>query len=312
MTEKVPARRLIWAAMAIVYVLWGSTYLGIKLVTESLPPLLSGSARFVVAGAILGLVALATGQLRSDPPSRRQWRNAAISGALLMGGGNAGVVLAEQRIDTGVTALIVSLAPLLIAVYLLLLFHDPLPWRAWLGLVLGLGGLALLIQTGGGLSDPLGLAAGVASVTLWSAGSVVASRTAMPARPMLGSAAQMVCGGLVMAVEGILFGEPWRFHPDQVRWQSVAALAYLIVFGSLIAFSAFAWLLRVVHVSLVATSAYVNPVVAVLLGVAVLGERISFREALAGAVILAAVILIVTARSGTAPAPATEVPPDPG
>ena len=296
--------------MAIIYVVWGSTYLGIKLTLETLPPLLSASVRFIVAGSILGLLAVAAGQFRSHRPTLRQWRNAALSGILLMAGGNAGVVFAEQRIETGVTALIVSISPLLIGLYLLLFFRDPLPWRAWIGLALGLAGLALLVQPGGGHLNLLGVAAALASVILWAAGSVVASRSAMPERPMLGSAAQMVAGGLVLALEGLIAGEPGRFHPDHVKWQSLAALAYLIVFGSLVAFSAFSWLLRVVHVSLVATSAYVNPVVAVLLGALVLGEKITIREALAGVVIVGAVVLIVTARAGREAA--VEVPPDPG
>lgn len=298
--------------MAIIYVVWGSTYLGIKLMTETLPPLLSASARFLVASTILGLLALAFGQLGREPPSRRQWLNAALSGILLMGGGNAGVVFAVQRIETGITALIVSLSPLLIGLYLLLFFRDPLPWRAWIGLALGVGGLALLVQPRGGTLDPLGVAGAIASVILWAAGSVVASRTDMPKRWMLGSAAQMVAGGVVMGLEGLVGGELSRFQPGQVKWQSVAAFVYLIVFGSIVAFSAFSWLLRVVHVSLVATAAYVNPVVAVILGALVLGERITAREALAGAVIIGAVVLIVSARAGGQAEAAVKVPPEPG
>ena len=229
-----------------------------------------------------------------------------------MGGGNAAVVFAEQRIDTGVTALIVSLAPLLIGVYLLVFFREPLPWRAWIGLALGFAGLALLIQPGAQHLDPVGVAGGIVSVILWAAGSVVASRTDMPARPMLGSAAQMVAGGVVIGIEGLASGELSRFQPGAVKWQSVAALAYLIVFGSIVAFSAFSWLLRVVHVSVVATAAYVNPVVAVVLGTLVLGERISAREAVAGAVILGAVVLIVTARAAGPVARGVPVPPEPG
>jgi drug/metabolite transporter (DMT)-like permease len=310
--DQIARRKAVWAALAIIYVVWGSTYLGIKLTSATLPPLFAASARFLIAGTILGFMAATVGRLDGRLPSRRQWLNAAISGALLMGGGNAGVVFAVQRIDTGMTALIVSLSPLVIGLFLLLFFRDRLPGRAWVGLALGVGGLALLIQPRGGPLDPIGVACALASVVLWAGGSVLASRTDMPKRWMLGSAAQMIAGGLVIGLESLASGELSRFHLEKVSWLSVAALAYLIVFGSVVAFSAFSWLLRVVPVSLAATAAYVNPVVAVILGAVVLGERITLREAIAGAVIIAAVVLIVTASTGGQRAPAAKVPPEPG
>lgn len=309
-----PDRRLVWAALAAIYILWGSTYLGIKVVNGSLPPILSGSVRFALAALILGGGAAAAGELRHGFPSRRQILNAAASGALLFGGGNAGVVLAEQRLDSGLVALLVSISPLLIGLYLLVGFREPLGWIKWVGLVVGLAGLLLLMRTAGGnLLDPFGLAMALASPITWSAGSVWASRADLPHGALVGSSVQLLSGSVVMAVEGVAIGEPWRYDLHHATWGSLIGLAYLVIFGSVVAFTAFSFLLRAVHVSLVATSAYVNPLVAVILGALLAGEHVTSREVVGGAVILVAVALIVSGdflrRVERADAP---IPPDPG
>jgi drug/metabolite transporter (DMT)-like permease len=320
----------LWLAMAIIYVLWGSTYFGIAVAIETIPPFLMAAFRFVVAGA-----ALIAWQLVRDPgarhwPTRRQIRDSAIVGALLLGVGNGFVAWGEQTVPSGIAAIIIGLMPLGFALLGWIYFRDRLPRIVAAAVALGFAGVALLVwPAGDGANhfDPIGLFVLFLAPVGWGHGSLFAARRAqLPERPLIASGLQMLAGGAFLMIEAILTGEPARFRPDAVSFESLAAVAYLTVFGSMVAFTTYGWLLRHAPISLVSTYAYVNPVVAVALGTVFLHEEISLRTIIASAIILAAVAIIVTARSrlpsppvdrasrssasgrGT-PSPASPVPP---
>ena len=295
-------------ALAAVYVLWGSTYLAIALAIETLPPFLMASVRFLVAGAVLYLVAARGGLAR---PRRRDWAVAAVSGTLMLAGGNGGVVWAEQHVETGIASLLIATVPLWIALVDRLAFGARLGRPALAGLVLGFGGVALLVNPGGGGTHAAGAVVLVLAALAWGIGSLVSRESGSELRPLASAAMQMLAGGVALAIGGVAAGELGDVHPEAFSARSVAALAYLVVFGSLVAFSAYVWLLQSTSTSLVATYAYVNPVVAVLLGWAFLGEDVTARTLVAGTVILGAVALIVSAgtrrpreREHVRPAPA--------
>jgi drug/metabolite transporter (DMT)-like permease len=303
----------VWLPLLVVYLVWGSTYLGIREAIRTMPPMLMASARFLAAGAILYLFAVRRGgatERAEDRPGFREWRSAAIVGTLLFAGGNGGVVWAETRVPTGVVALLVATVPLWMVLLDRIGFGRKPTWREVLGVTVGFGGMILLIGAPGGRPssriDVLGALVVVFGALCWATGSLYSRAAPHPRRLLVGAGMQMLCGGVSLAVLGIIGGEPGRLHPSQISMGSWVGLVYLIVFGSLIAFSAYTWLLRHVRTTLVATYAYVNPVVAVALGWAALGERLTVRTAVAGAVILVAVALIVTARArSTTPAEAT-------
>ncbi len=290
----------VWAALAVVYVVWGSTYLGIELAVRTLPPLLMLAARFVIAGSLLFAWGLARSPRPVCLPSGREWRAAFLVGALLLGVGNGTVAWAEHRgVATGTAALIIASVPLWLALLDRAVYAQRLGARASLGLVAGLGGVAVLVSPGGGGSDwagELGLLGGAAA---WALGSLYARRAPSPS-PLVGASMQMLAGGLLLALAAAVRGEVGQLRLEAVSATSLAGLAYLVVLGSLLGFTAYVWLLRSAPTSLVGTYAYVNPVVAVLLGTAVLEERPTWTMAAGGAVVLAAVFLIVTgpARAG--------------
>lgn len=301
MEQHVDARRrpAVWVALAALYLIWGSTYLGIEVAMRTLPPLLMLSVRFLVAGAVLWLLVG-----RGQRPTLRHWRAAAVIGAALLLFGNGGVALAQETIDTGTVALIVGSVPLWLALLDRVFLGQRLAPAAVAGLVVGFGGVAFLAGGVGGGS--LGGAALVLVASLaWAAGSLYARRAAAPRRPLTGAALQMLAGGVLLGLAGLARGEAGQVDPAAVSGESVAALVYLIAFGSLVGFSAYAWLLRNAPMSLVGTYAYVNPVVAVALGTLLLGEPLDAWVLLGGGAILAAVILIVSARPIAAPAART-------
>src|SRR4029450_689941 len=225
-----------------------------------------------------------------------QWRATAIVGAALLFGGNGGVVWAEQRIASGVAALLVAVLPLWIALFDRVIFGHQLSRRTLIGLVLGLAGLALLVGPAmGDPIDPLGALVCTLASMSWAAGSLYARTAPLPHRPLVATGMQMVAGGALLLLVGLARGELGAVHPASISTASLLALAYLIVFGSLLAFSGYAWLLRSAPLTLVATYAYVNPGVAVLLGWTILGEPITLRMLVAGAVIVSAVVLIAGA-----------------
>jgi drug/metabolite transporter (DMT)-like permease len=280
-------------ALGVVYVVWGSTYLGIALAIETLPPLLMSAARFLAAGAILYLLSGAGGA--RGRPDAGQWLAALLTGGLLLGVGNAGVAVAQQTVPTGIAALVVASVAIWIVVLDRIFFGRRLTRTATLGIVLGFGGVALLVGGVGGVSvDPRGAAVLVLANAAWAVGSLLSRGARLHPHPLRAAATQMLAAAVLLVVAGSTAGEWGEVDPGAVSLRSGAGLAYLVVVGSIVGFSAYTWLLRVARTSLVATYAYVNPVIAVLLGWAVLGEEVGLRTLLAGAVVLAGVTLIVS------------------
>ncbi len=287
--------------LAIVYLLWGSTYLGIALAIETLPPMLMAATRFLVAGLLLYALARLTSARSAPRPTRREWLAAALTGLPMLAGGNGGVVWAQQTVPSGIAALMIASVALWIVILDRVFFGRRLGWPAVAGLVAGFGGVALLVDptTDGGV-DPTGATILVLASLAWATGSLLARGGGLPSNLLLAAAMQMFVGGLALTVFGLAIGEAGDVHPSQFSLRSMAGLAFLIVFGSIVAFSAYGWLLRVARTSLVATYAYVNPIVAVWLGWAFLGEGISARTLVAGGVIVASVALIVSSRRSPA------------
>jgi drug/metabolite transporter (DMT)-like permease len=298
-----PAAR-IWLALGTVYILWGSTYLGIKYAIDTIPPLLMGSVRFLVAGGILYLLTVRTGDTRGDRLGYRQWIAALVIGGLMLVAGNGGVILAEQYVPIGIVALLVATSPLWMAVIDRLVFGRRLPVLVIAGLLIGFAGVAFLIGSPGtGHVKLLGAALALAAPLCWAIGSVFTRHVKLPSRPLVAASMEMLCAGVLFGVASIVTGELGRMHWQHISTTSIVALAYLIVLGSLVGFSAYVWLLRAAPLSLVSTYAYVNPVVAVILGTVFLGEAITARLVIAGGIIIAAVALIVVARSRAAAEP---------
>jgi drug/metabolite transporter (DMT)-like permease len=277
-------------ALAIVYVVWGSTYTGIAYGLETLPPLLLGGTRFLVAGSILYAAVRLTAH--AARPTRRHWASAALTGTPLLVLGNGGVVWAQQRVPSGIAALLVATVPLWIATLDRLVFGRRLDRRSLVGLVLGFGGIATLVDLGTGGADAVGSLVLVLAALGWASGTLLARGASLPPHPLQAAAMQMLAGGTILTVAAAATGE--LSDVGAVSGRSFAGWAYLVVFGSIVAFSAYGWLLRVAPTGLVATYAFVNPVVAVLLGRLLLGESVGAREVVAGSIIVAAVALIVT------------------
>jgi drug/metabolite transporter (DMT)-like permease len=297
-------RGSIWAALGAVYFFWGTTYLAIRVGVETMPPFLMASTRFLIAGAIMCVIAIRTGDRKGDRPRSEHWRSAAVIGTALLLGGNGLVSWAEEHVASGMAALIVATVPLWLVLLGRFALRDRVSGREWFGIAAGFGGLLLLVNPAeGGSVDPFGAALLVLASLSWAAGSLYARSAPLPSRPLVGTAMEMLCGGVALGVVGILAGELGRVDVSAISLESLLGLGWLIVFGSIVGFSAYVWLLRVTRTSLVGTYAYVNPVVAVLLGWAILGEPVTLRTLVAGAVIVVAVALIVSAR-----APKDEVP----
>ncbi|HYN20226.1 MAG TPA: drug/metabolite exporter YedA [Thermoanaerobaculia bacterium] len=290
-------------ALATVYVIWGSTYLAIRFAIETLPPFLMAGVRFAIAGALLYGWARWRGVPR---PSRANWKAAALIGTLLLVGGNGGVVWAEQRVDSGVTALLVSTVPLWMVLFEWLRRGGNRPTVGVVaGLALGFAGLVMLVRPqegGSGAVDPVGAAVLLLGCVSWALGSARSRHVALPASPILATGMEMLSGGALLVVLGLASGEAASLDPAAASAKSVLALAYLIVFGALIGFTAYVWLLQVAPPALVSTYAYVNPVVAMFLGWALAGEPITGGMLAAAAVILTGVTLITVFRNRPAPA----------
>ncbi len=283
--------------MLAVYLVWGSTYLAIRIALEGLPPFFMAGARFLVAGGVLFAVLW----LRGAPaPSARQWRSAALVGGLLLLGGNGGVVVAEQWVASGLAALGVASVALWSALFAGLWGQWPRRME-WVGLAVGFGGVALLNLQGGLRASPAGAAALLVGTMSWALGSMWSRRLDLPTGLMAG-AAEMLAGGAMLVGVGVAWGEK---VPSTLAPGPLLALAYLIVFGSWIGFSAYLFLLRRVRPATATSYAYVNPVIAVFLGVALGGETITGTEWAAMPVILAGVAIVVFAHGRTKP-PAVE------
>lgn len=303
-------RTRLLASFAAVYIIWGSTYLAISYAEATIPPLLMAGGRFLIAGGLLyGWVRLRGG----TRPAWSHWRSAAIIGVLMLAGGNGGVVIAERTIPTGLAALLISTVP----VWMVLIEglrpggrRPTLPVAAGLGI--GFVGVALLVGPrafAGGIGGLGGMLVVVGGALCWAIGSLYSRTATLSHSPLMGNALEMLTGGALLMLIALLTGEGGQLHFDQITLRSALALAFLVVFGSLIAFTAYVWLLRHVSVARVSTYAYVNPVVALLLGFAFNGERPTPLTLLAAAVILAAVVVITTFRERpdrrTAAPPAT-------
>lgn len=300
-------RGTIWAALGAVYFFWGTTYLAIRVGVETMPPFLMAAVRFLIAGAILYAIAIRTGDREGDRPKREHWRSATIIGAALLFGGNGLVSWAEQSVASGMAALIIATVPFWLVLLGRFVLRDRVSLREWLGIAVGFGGLVFLVNPNGGAGiEPFGAGLLVAASISWAAGSLYARSAPLPSRPLVGTAMEMLCGGAVLAVVGVAAGELGRLDVAAISLESLLGLGWLIVFGSLVGFSAYVWLLRVTRTSLVGTYAYVNPVVAVLLGWAMLGEAVTLQTFVAGGIILVAVALIVSARTPKEEPPAAK------
>ncbi len=296
-------RTKIWIALIALYIVWGSTYLAIRYAVETIPPFMQAGLRFAISGAILVIWRRAAG----DPlPTRNQWRSTAVIGILLLLGGNGLVSFAEQRIASGIAALIVGTVPLWLVLIEALRPGGVKPgWHAIVGLLVGFAGIYLLISpselTGRLQFDVIGTLAVVAASFLWSIGSIYSRHAELPKSSLMATGAEMLTGSLALFLVSAAAGE-WRgFALPAVSTNSWLGLAYLITFGSLIGFVSYGWLLQNAPVSLVATYAYVNPLVAVLLGNLFVQEELTARILVAAGIIIGSVVFINSARTSKVP-----------
>lgn len=309
-----------WVALLIVWVVWGSTYFAIRVAVESLPPLLMAGVRFMLAGLILFPLAVrggrpsrvASGERRAWPsrvascerrgwPSRAQWLGCAVVGTLLLGA-NGALSYAERTVPSGLASLLIATVPLWLLGMDAGLNRTRLGWRPVAGLLLGLAGVGLLSGSMGGSVSVTGVVICLCAAVSWAFGTVLSRRLPMPGNPMLGSAMEMITAGVVLLCASAISGEDGAFHASAVSGRSWLSLAYLVAIGSLVGFSAYVVTVRTLPTATVATYAYVNPVIAVLLGTTLLGERMSLSMLGGGALIVASVVLVAFR---TAPADAS-------
>jgi drug/metabolite transporter (DMT)-like permease len=290
--QEISAR--VWLALAVTYVVWGSTYLGIDLAVRTIPPFLMAAVRFVIAGGLLYAWAIRRGD-RADRPTPRHWLAAFLIAAPMLAVGNAAVGWAELTLDTGTASLIIASVPLWMALLDRLFYGQRLARVVVTGLVVGFGGVGLLVAPGGSGGFSRAAIVLVFSSLAWAIGSLYSRQAPQPSRPLVAAAMQMLAGGLILTVVSGVSGELADVHPDRISLESWLGLAYLVAAGSLLAFTAYMWLLRNAPTALVGTYAYVNPFVAVLLGTVVLGEPLGWRTLVGGGIVLAAVALIVRA-----------------
>jgi drug/metabolite transporter (DMT)-like permease len=284
------SRRRVVAAFAAVYLIWGSTYLAIRIGVETLPPFLMAGLRFLTAGFILYAWERRRGAPRPQPV---HWRTAVVQGFLLFLGGNGLVTWAERRIPSGTAALLVATVPLWMALLPVIASRENRPGAAvWAGLFMGFAGVGILAAPALGTGNMLCVAAVVFGALCWAAGSLYSRKAPMPSSLLMSTALQMLCGGAILFSVGAAAGELRGFAWSAVSGRSVAALAYLVTFGALGGFTCYAWLLQAVSPVAVSSYAYVNPLVAVFLGWAVAGEAVGVRTLLATVAIVAAVVLM--------------------
>ncbi len=288
----------VWGALGAVWVIWGSTYLAIRVVIETFPPLLAMSMRWMAAGLVLFTIAVRRGD-RSDRPTARQWRSAAIIGTALCLGGNGVVAVAEHRVASGTAALLVATVPLWVAVFEWARYRARLSRAVVIGLVVGFAGTAVLVKPGGDAAvDAIGASLVLLAAAIWAGGSLYSRRADLPARPLVAAGMEMICGGIACFLAGTMGGEIGRFDAGALSRSSAIALGYLAVFGSIVAFTSYVWSFRNVPTSLATTYAYVNPLIAVVLGVVIASEALIATTVVGGLVIVVAVAIIVTATGG--------------
>ena len=291
-----PSRRAsslnVWLALGTVYVVWGSTYLAIAIAVETLPPFLYSGVRFTLAGLLLAAwLAFRRVDLRV---TRKELGGAAAVGMLMLAGGNGLVSIAERTVPSGVAALIVASIPLWIVLYRMVA-GERVRRDLIAGVLLGLVGVAILVVPGGlnGTIDPFGALLLFGATLSWALGTFLSPRLSTPRNALVSTAYQMLAGGVVLIIASLPKGELAQFDPSTFSARSLLAFAYLVVFGSLVAYTAYTWLLQNTTVSLVSTYAFVNPVVAVFLGALILGEAITPTIVIGAAVIVVAVAFII-------------------
>jgi drug/metabolite transporter (DMT)-like permease len=286
----------VWLALATVYLVWGSTFVALAIAIRDLPPFLAMSVRHLVAGGVLLAFALPRGDRAGDRIGRRQIGAAFIFGGLLFVTGHGALAWSQQTVPAGVAALLVGTIPIWMALFDRVAFGKRLPGLAYAGIAVGFAGLAFLFDPfGEGSVDRRGALVIVVSAMCWAVGSLYSRGAPLPKRPLVSAGLASLCGGILLTVYSAVSGEV-----GEATWttDAILALAYLIVVGSFIGFTAYVWLLRAAPISLVSTYAYVNPIVAVALGALILGENVTVQMAVAGAAVLVSVAVIL--RSGGA------------
>jgi drug/metabolite transporter (DMT)-like permease len=279
-------------AFFAVYICWGATYLAMRVAVVEIPPHLLSGSRFVLAGVLL----YAWARLRGHPaPTRQHWRSATVIGGFLLLGGNASVAWAEQTVPSGLAAVLIAVAPIwMVGLEWARGGARPSPY-IMVGLLLGLAGVALLVSgraSGESRVDPVGATILVLASASWAWGSVVSKTAALPKSPFMATSIEMIAGGVLLLLTAALAGQFRGFDVTRVSPEAAASWVYLVVFGSLVGFTAYIWLLGVTSIAKAGTYAYVNPIVAVLLGWAILEETVTLRMLLAAGVILAGVALV--------------------
>jgi drug/metabolite transporter (DMT)-like permease len=281
-------------AMLAIYLVWGSTYLAIRFAVETIPPFIMAGTRYLIPGILM----LVWRRLAGDPaPTRRQWIAGSIVGLFLLLGGNGLVSWAEQRVDSGVSALIIGTAPIWMVVFDSVLSRIRPRWQVIVGLLTGFGGILFLIGPESLFGqhpryDLLGMGILMLAALLWAIGSIYSRNADLPRSPLLGTSIEMLAGSAGLYISSLISGEWKSFNLAAVSHQSLWGLLYLIVFGTLIGFVAYTWLLRNAPISLVSTYAYVNPLVAILLGSWLAQEPLTWEVGLAAAIIIGSVVLI--------------------
>jgi drug/metabolite transporter (DMT)-like permease len=293
----------IFAAFAAVYIIWGSTYLAIRVAIETIPPFVMAGIRFTIAGTLLYTWMRFRG---AAAPTFRQWRSAAIVGVAMLVIGNGGLAWAEGRVPSGVASLLIAITPMWIVGIEIVWHRVAAPgWRAVAGIVIGIAGVIVLVGPGEILGHGNLNAGGVAMLMVgsfaWAAGSLYSRKAHLPSSQILGASMEMLFAGVGLLVGSAICGEWSGFDPAAISVRSWLAVAYLVVFGSIVGFTAYVWLMKVEKPSRVATYAFVNPVIAVLLGWGFAGEELSRNMFVAGGVIVLAVVLIVTSQSKVRP-----------
>jgi drug/metabolite transporter (DMT)-like permease len=292
---------LIWTAILILYVVWGSTYLAIRVAVEAIPPFVMGAVRFGIAGLVMLAAAAIARRGAIVRPTRRELRDCAIIGTCLMFGGMGLVSWGEQTIPSGIAGVLIAMMPVWVAIYGRIFLRERLPRLAIAGIVIGMVGVVVLVGQGVALDrslDPLGMAALILSPMIWGAGATFsATRARVPSDPLLATSLEMLFGSVVLAIAAVLSGELASFQPAAVTSDALLATGYLTVVGSLVAFTAFVWVIRHAPLPLVTTYAFVNPVIAVFLGWLLLHESVGPVQLVAGGIIVAGVALIIVARS---------------
>jgi drug/metabolite transporter (DMT)-like permease len=288
---RAPSGLLVWAALWTVYIVWGSTYLALRVLVETIPPLISTGSRFLLAGTLmLGVLALRRRTIRI---TRAEALSSVLVGSLLMGA-VATVATAEQDVPSNLAALLVACVPLWVLL-LRRLGGEHIAPRLVLAVIVGFAGVGLLLQPGGqtGGAPFLSLLLVVCSTPAWATGSYLSRRVSLPSDPLVSVGWQMVLGGSVVSLAGVVAGEPWHVDVSGFSTESIAAWFYLALIGSALAFTAYAWLLQNAPISRVATYAYVNPVVAIALGWLILDEAVTGITIAGAAVIVLAVAIVV-------------------